>query len=188
MSVEIPFPITFNPQKHHFRFLKNEIERWKIMAWEDVKQELVLIGSNLIDFYLGQLNVTQICNECSSYFQAKNISNEKQFYGWLDGREWKKIKLSDQSEWLIRQGNSTERYIHIHPAKFSKHSIRIRAASLKTVIALRVNSVPIKNKANENLGNINEIRKVLLGLSPVKLLQEPDSKIMRLWRLFETKR
>lgn len=185
MSEKIPVPITFNPQKHHFCFLLNEIEGWKTMEWSEVKQELLQIGNNLIDLYLGQLSVQQICEESINLFRSEGITDGIKFAAWLNAPAWKKITLSDQSKWLLKHGNVTERYIHIHPAKYSNHTIRVRANTLKTVIALRVNSVSIHKNPNINLQTVNRIRKELLELSPIKSLEEPDSAILRLWKLFE---
>uniref|UniRef100_UPI00321641D5 hypothetical protein n=1 Tax=uncultured Draconibacterium sp. TaxID=1573823 RepID=UPI00321641D5 len=185
MPVEIPVPITFNPQKHHFRFLLHEIEYWKSLELSEIKEELLLIGTNLIDFYTGTLSVQQVCDECIRYFKKNKISNRKQFLQWLNNAVYKKITLSDQSEWLIKSGNSAKYFIHIHPAKYSKHTIRVRATTLKTVIALLINSVSIQTATSKNLTAINSVRNKLLGLSPIKSARESNSGILRLWRLFE---
>jgi len=184
MPLKIPFPITFNPHKHHFQFLINELEIWKKQKWEDVQNELVLIGNNLIDFYLGELSIEQICTECINYFHSINIDNREQFTQWIGTSHWKKIELSDQSKWMIRLGDIPERYIHIHPAKYSEHTIRVRATTLKTVLTLCIHGFPLQKKPNANLKVINSVRKKLLKLSPVKNLEEPDSKIIFLWKIF----
>ncbi|MEN8116371.1 MAG: hypothetical protein ABFS16_05300 [Bacteroidota bacterium] len=184
MSVKIPAPITFNPHKHHFHFLLSEIERWKHMNWELVEQELLTIGTNLIDFYLGNLDVQQICNETITFFEQTDLLDKEIFKYWLDAPNYKKIRLSDSSEWLIKEGNNHERYIHIHPAKFSAHTIRVRATTLKTVIALTVHSIQIKKGLKTNLQAVNRIRRNRLGLSPIKSLH-PGTGILRLWELFE---
>lgn len=184
MPVEIPVPITFNPQKHHFRFLLNEIEYWKTIDLLEVEKDLLLIGNNLIDFYQGYLSVAEICEESVHYFHQKKIMEEEQFIKWMNATAYKKILLSDQSEWLIKKGNSNTRFIHIHPAKFSKHTIRVKATSLKTVIALLIHSVSIQNSLSKNLEAINTVREKIPGLSPIKSLSDPDSGIVRLWTLF----
>ena len=186
MSEKIPVPITFNPYKHHFLFLLKEIEIWKTMSWIKVETDLLSIGNNLIDFYTGNLNIQQICTETISYFKNKNITNRNIFTIWLDALNYKKIQLSDKSEWLIKEGINSQRYIHIHPAKFSECTIRVRATTLKTVIALNVQSVPIQKEMKANLSAVNAIRHELLGLSPIKSLT-PGTGILRLWELFNRK-
>ncbi len=155
------------------------------MKWEEVSYDLRFIGNNLIDFYFGQLGVEQICSECTQYFQKNNIYKSQQFFKWLGCAHWKKIILSDQSEWMVRSGNSSERFIHIHPAKFSKHTIRVKGTTLKTVLTLCILDVPIQQNPDTNLRAVNNYRNELLGLSPVKSLVEPVSKIMYLWKIFK---
>ena len=184
MSEKIPSPITLNPYKHHFHFLINETIRWKQTNWDMVKTELLAIGNNLIDFYIGKLSIDQICKETINYFSSKNIVNRDNFVSWLKVAGNKKITFSDQSEWLIKEGNNPERYIHIHPAKHSVHTIRVRATTLKTVVALTIHSVTIQDDMKTNLIAVNTIRVKMLGLSPIKSLH-PGTGILRLWELFE---
>jgi len=184
MSEKIPVPITFNPYKHHFHYLINETGKWKNMNWDIVKTAMLTIGNNLIDFYLGDLNIDQICKETIDYFSCRNMANRDKFITWLNASHYKKIMLSDQSEWLVKEGINPERYIHIHPAKHSAHTIRVRATTLKTVIALKTHSVKIHSDPKTNLNEVNNIRMKMLGLSPIKSLK-PGTGILRLWELFE---
>jgi hypothetical protein len=183
MKTNIPVPVTFNPLKHHFRFLLAEVEVWKGMEWKQVETELSALGENLLDFYTGELTVENICSECLFFFKNANINSTSDFHEWLKPLEYRKITLSDTSIWIIREGLDPERYIHIHPAKQSPFSIRVRAATLKTVAVLRIQSCDIQNIINENLQTVNKTRKQLLNLSPVKSLH-PEKGILRLWRLF----
>lgn len=189
MKQEIPVPIMFSPVKHHLYFLQEEIQRWKNESWEQVSEELLPIGLNLIDFYIGSLTVDQICDEILGYFRQNKLLERKAFENWLQALNWKKLRLSDDSEWLIKPGKNEERYIHVHPAKQSKHSIRVRATTLKTVLALQVQELNPEKVAKSDLENVNSVRKNLLDLSPIKSLHSSNSGIMRLWLLFnETSR
>lgn len=185
MPVEIPLPVTYNPYKHHFRFLQNSINKWRTLPWQTVEQELLSIGSNLIDFYLGALTVEEVVHETITFFKASGIANRDEFMQWLHPHQWKKIVLSDGSEWLIKAGNEKERYVHIHPAKYSAHTIRVRAVTLKTVLALEVERIQIQEIPQQNLEAVNHIRKKLLDLSPVKSLRKSESGILRLWHIFQ---
>ncbi len=184
MLVEIPVPIQFSPYKHHFRFLISKIGEWQTDQQKEWQTELLLIGNNLFDFYLGDLSPKQIACLSIDYFNRKNINDINAFNSWLGQREWKKISLPDESEWLIKKGNLPDRYIHIHPAKYSKHSIRLRAATLKTVLVLCIHKVSISDDAAENLQQVNRLRSSVLNLSPIKSLDDPDSGILKLWQLF----
>ncbi|MCK3685085.1 hypothetical protein [Maribellus sp. YY47] len=183
MQSEIPEPITFNPYKHHFRFLLGEIRNWNTP--ETIKEKLLPIGNNLTDFYLGKLDITEICSECKEFFTSQNRISFESFSQWMGGSEWKKIRLSDGSDWLIKMGEQENRYIHLHPAKFSKHSIRVQATTLKTVLALVATQTPLSVSPGINLSAVNQRRAEILDLSPIKALHPADSGILRLWNIFE---
>nr|WP_319512488.1 hypothetical protein [uncultured Draconibacterium sp.] len=184
MPPEIPLPIQYNPYKHHFRFLLNELTEWQNSDWKIAEKAMLSIGNNLFDFYLGKLTPEQVSMACLNYFETKNITTKTGFNNWLGDSDWKKIVLTDQSEWLIKKGNLAERYIHIHPAKYSKHTIRVRATTLKTVLTLCVNKIPIRDDASQNLQTVNKQRSLFLQLSPIKSLNEKDSGILKLWQIF----
>lgn len=185
MSVEIPLPVTYNPYKHHFRFLLAAVKEWRMNPWQKAETDFLSIGSNLIDFYLGTLSVEEVVDETIEIFKALGIDNRTGFMQWLDPPRWKKIILSDGSEWLIKAGNDAERYIHIHPAKYSPHTIRVRAVTLKTVLALEIERIKMQETAQQNLEPVNRIRYQILGLSPVKSLRKSESGILRLWNIFQ---
>lgn len=184
MPPEIPLPIQYNPYKHHFRFLLNELTDWQKSNWSLTEKTMLSIGNNLFDFYLGELTSEQVCEASLNYFEIKNITTKTAFNNWLGNSEWKKIVLPDDSRWLIKKGNQPDRYIHIHPAKFSKHTIRVRATTLKTVLTLCVHKIPILEDAELNLQAVNQHRISYLKLSPIKSLDEEDSGILKLWQLF----
>jgi len=184
MPDEIPLPLAFNPYKHHFGFLLKATEKWQKMPWEEVEPELLCIGSNLIDFYLGELSVEEVSRQTVDFLTNRSLIERDVFLRWLDPPHWKKIELSDGSKWLIKQGNDTQRYVHIHPAKRSPHTTRVRAVTLKTVLALEIKHVKLHAVSLENLESVNQIRKEYLNLSPIKSLRKNESGILRLWKLF----
>lgn len=183
MNEKIPVPITFNPYKHHFRFLLQRIEFWKNLEWKQVESELLGIGENLIDLYTGDLTIENVCTECFHFFNIRNINNKISFTNWLHPVEYRKIELSDLSEWVIKEGNDPERFIHIHPAKQSPYTIRVRAATIKTVLTLMITSFKISDQMIENLQTVNQVRAVYLHLSPIKSLQRGKG-ILKLWEHF----
>lgn len=183
INLEIPVPLTFNPHKHHFVFLTKKIKIWQKQEWYSVKEELLCIGNNMIDLYLGKLEVSEICFQCISYFKEKKISKPCHLRQWLHPLEYRKIKLTDNSVWIIKTGMNNDRFIHIHPAKNAPCSIRIKGTTLKTVLALKVHTESLSNDLNKDLKIVNDIRTKYLDLSPVKTL--PRGKgISRLWEQF----
>jgi hypothetical protein len=181
---EILPPITFNPHKHHLNFLKEQITLWQNMPWQEVEKGLLLIGNNLIDLYCGKLGVEEISRQCLCFAENEGLTTEEKLKNWLLPKEFKKIRLSDNSEWVIKQGVDSGRFLHIHPAKFSPFSVRVRGTTLKTVLALKIFSGSNNQKKLE-LYLVNQVRSQKLGLSPVKAL-ERGKGISRIWPLFNS--
>jgi len=168
MAYKIPLPLTFNPHKHHLGFIFQQLKIWQNKEWPEITDEMKVIGNNLIDLYYGKLNVTEICNECLFYFETRKINSPEKFEGWLQPNEYRKIELSDKSMWVIKKGTTKHRYIHIHPAKNSPLTTRVRAATLKTAIAIKIQQKKFSNSNDLNLQNVNQVRTEFLGLSPIK--------------------
>jgi hypothetical protein len=181
-TTEIFYPITFNPHKHHLGFLQNQLIIWQNQECHIVNNELLCIGNNLIDLYYGRLSVDDILNESHKFFKKTGISNSGKLEQWLHPFEYRKIILSDKSLWIIKKGTDSKRFIHIHPAKNSPFSVRVRATTLKTVIALKIQS-DIDKEDTIHLDTVNRIRTTYLGLSPIKNL-ERGKGISRLWNIF----
>lgn len=181
---KIQAPVTLNAHKHHFHDLLRQMEIWKTMEWDKIYKELLLIGNNLLDFYTGTMTVDEVCTGINHFLIAQNILNSDDFEKWLYPIGYRKIILHDSSEWIIKMGNDPAKYVHIHPAKFSPHTIRVRANTLKTAIALTMKGHKILPDMHQNLQMINLIRTRFLQLSPVKSLHRGKG-ILQLWELFD---
>lgn len=180
---DIPPPVTFNPHKHHLEFLKKQVKSWQNLPWPEVEKDLLLIGTNLIDLYSGKLSIEEIGRQCLNFAEKEGLASAEKLQNWLQPKEFRKIKLSDNSEWVIKQGVDSDRFLHIHPAKYSPFTARVRGTTLKTVVALKVLTEQTQNQLKLQL--VNEIRSKKLGLSPVKTL-EKGKGISRIWSLFNS--
>ena len=119
--------VTFNPYKHHLGFLKMKITLWKKNEWTETEKEIRCIGNNLIDLYYGKLTVDEIYNEVNKFAENNNLTSSGKLAEWLNLLEYKKTRLSDSSIWIIKKGQDSIRFLHIHPAKHSPFTIRVRA-------------------------------------------------------------
>jgi len=81
---------------------------------------------------------------------------------------YRQIILKDQSKWIVRKSDETERYIHLHPARSGPFNVRFKGSTLKTVIQLK--SCHTGFQKTFTLENVNLIR-MQIGLSPVKKLE-----------------
>jgi hypothetical protein len=184
MNKKILNRITFNIHKHHFRFLTGQLQNWPSLAWPQVDKELKVIGENLLDLYTGSLSPEEISLESSGQLESLNIRNRAAFEKWLLPEKYKKIVLSDGSQWVLKKGNNKPRYIHLHPGKFSPFTIRVRGTTLKTALAVIYIAVQTKRDLKQiDLQFVNFVRTAYLGLSPVKLLHR-NKGISRMLDLF----
>jgi hypothetical protein len=159
------FPITFNPHKHHLGFLKMKIKEWRKKERNEAEQDIRYIGNNLIDLYFGKLTVDEICNEVYNFAKETYLTSPANLAQWLKPMDYKKTELTDTSLWVIKQGEDASRYLHIHPAKYSPFTVRVKAPTLKTVIALQVFDIDLTRC---DIETVNSIRVEKLNLSPVK--------------------
>ena len=171
MNCKIPPPVTLNCWKHHANFIKSQsdlFQKNKISRAELYKL-LLIIGESQMDLYLGKLNPKQISDEIINNLRILDADNYTGYYRWLTekGKSYKELDLSDNSVWTLRLGNEKKKYIHIHPGRYSPLTVRVRAITLKTTIALK--SLAKDNYSEQmNLNSINEVRTNLLKLPPLK--------------------
>ncbi len=163
-------PVAFNCWKHHAGFIKNQIKSFcaaKIPE-EKLRKILLVIGESQMDIYLGKLSPQKICDKIVSKLKSAGVLAFEDYKKWLyeEGKEYKLMKISDNSLWTLRLGNKRKRYVHIHPGRYSPQTIRIKALTLKTAIAAL-----IKYDTNVQLidtASINEVRIKILDSPPVK--------------------
>ena len=173
MNCKVPPPVTLNCWKHHAGFIRNQItllQKNKISK-EELRKLLLIIGESQMDLYRGKLNPKLIANEIINNVKSFGAKSYTSYSKWLseEGKSYKQMKISDGSIWTLRLGNEKKRYIHIHPGRYSPLTIRVKAVTLKTTIAVRV-LVEGSELGLPNLNSINEIRKAFLKLPPLKSL------------------
>ena len=93
------------------------------------------------------------------------------------GKEYKLTEISDSSVWALRLGKQEERYVHIHPGRYSPVTVRVKALTLKTAIAVLIMNYE-KNFQLMDTQQINEVRKKILNLPPVKKFSS-NSAVLR---------
>lgn len=173
MNCKIPLPVTLNCWKHHAGFIKNQsvlLQKSKLPT-EELYKLLQIIGESQMDLYLGKLNPKQITDEIITKLRKLSVNNYTDYCKWLTekGKSYKQMELSDSSVWTLRLGKEKKKYIHIHPGRYSPLTIRVKAITLKTTIAL--NSLFEGNyREPVDLKSINEVRTFFLKLPPLKSL------------------
>lgn len=169
---DIPLPVLFNTWKHHAGELRCRIAE-SAAAGEagllDLAQQLVVLGSELMDLYVGALSATDIADRVLEQLQTQNIISNEAYQAWLqaNGGYGMLICAEDQSRWVLRQGPEDGRYVHIHPGRWSPATRRVRANVLKT--AVQVNAyVQLHGGQPLEIQLVNKVRQQYLGLSPMR--------------------
>jgi hypothetical protein len=165
----IPLPLLFNPLKHHLCFIKDYIsdnlKDKTIGDHQAITKDLKHLGGSLMDIYSGPLSLNDIFEEILEYLNANNFTGKESYSKWTgkDPKDFKSIRLSDDSQWILKFFNNEQRYIHLFPARYSPHSFRVKANTLKSAI-LYIICIG-KDFVTED--DLNTARAVS-GLSPVK--------------------
>jgi len=177
-------PINLNCWKHHSAFIKKQIETINSAdEFEKLKTILLKIGESQMDLYYGELFPAEICKQSIDFLKSCKIFLREKYKDWLnDGnKDYQLVQLSDESVWTFRLGENVERYIHIHPARHSANTRRVKALTLKTaILTLCYERIGKPEYSGKEL--INQIRKKYLNEPPLKSVTE-DSGLGKLLKL-----
>ncbi len=135
---------------------------------EEISRTLKSIGGSQFDLYTGNLNEAGISDQITAKLKNNKIFSKTRYFEWLDTADkgFHNISIDDGSVWTMLKGNFDDYYIHIHPARYSPNTIRVKANPWKSAIAsliyckMNINKACIKSV-------INRSREVFAGLGPV---------------------
>ena len=184
-NIKFPRPILFNCIKHHTGFIKSEIKSSKYER-ESLRNKIVVIGDSQMDLYFGSISPIEICNEVIEQLKENGVLEKEKYKRWLKsgGKDFQAFTLSDASVWTLRLADDTQRYVHIHPGRHSPQTVRVKANTLKTAIAVLIYAKQLsKNKIDVEA--LNEVRKEILGEPPVKSLEKSEGLVKILALLSE---
>lgn len=152
-------------------------------AGKKLQQQLTATGKSQTDFYTGRLTPLKIAREIKSFLEGKKLLEKASYLQWLDrpGSLYRITEISDGSVWVLLPGKTEGRHVHIHPARYSPLTLRIRSETLKTAIAV-LWYCNLCGRDHNDLKVVNEAREKLLGLSPVREVkaQRGIGKIIRI--------
>jgi hypothetical protein len=164
---QIPPPLLFNPLKHHLGFIRDYIadKTKKRIDNQSVLKDLKHLGGSLMDVYSGPLSPQKILREINNYLKENNLTEREVFNSWAGKgpMDFKTIKLSDGSQWVLKYFDNEIRYVHSFPSRYSPNSFRIKANTLKSAILYII--FVGKDYVTEDGLNLARAES---GLSPVK--------------------
>jgi len=184
----IPLPVNLNCWKHHAGFIKKQMKSTvgKKISETELKKILFVIGESQMDIYLGELTPTQIAKEITRILKENGKFKLNDYKKWLneDKKVYKLLTIPDKSVWALRLGKEEEKYIHIHPGRYSPLTIRVKSNTLKTYILSEFLSRDKETKHDE-LFFINKLRVKFLNLPPLKSISSAEG-LLRLRSMFKS--
>jgi hypothetical protein len=162
--------VLFNPWKHHAGFLRYKIEeaiQGGDNALDDLAEQLVVVGSNLMDLYTGKFTPVALAERVLLQLRTADRLRFDKFGAWVAaGGGYGTLTLEDTSQWVMRRGDEGGRYVHLHPGRWVPHTKRVRANVVKTaVMVLAYRGVHGGDPMDRDL--VNLVRSDLLGMPPV---------------------
>jgi hypothetical protein len=167
-------PLLFNPLKHHLGFIKEYISD-KTNTQTDsqaVLKDLKHLGGSLMDVYSGILSPDNIACEINNFLKSNNLTERMIFNIWagVNPKDFKTIKLPDDSHWVLKYFNSELRFVHTFPARYSPHSFRVKANTLKSAILYII----LVGKDFVTEDDLN-LARAAAGLSPIKDIVDTEA-------------
>jgi hypothetical protein len=138
---EPPSPVLLNTWKHHAAVLRRRIRETITAgpaALDDLANHLVVMGTELMDLYLGALSPRDIGERVLTQLRTDNRLSLEIYRAWIAaGRGYRLLTLADDgSEWVLRMGDEADRYVHVHPARWAPKTCRVKANVLKTAVMI----------------------------------------------------
>ncbi|PVY37152.1 hypothetical protein [Pontibacter virosus] len=164
---DLPQPILFHPLKHHLGYIRQFIQNNVEAEDAFLRAQLKTVGSSQLDLYLGELSAQLIADETILYLQKHHNFDPEAYRLFLSDKEssYGLITLSDGSKWVLRWGVVEGRHVHLHPARYSQYTIRVKANILKTAVAVQV--AVRRYKQPLSLALVNQVRTQWLELPPI---------------------
>lgn len=185
----IPEPVLFNCMKHHAGYISEYIADFNPSGkrTKSFLKDLNTIGNSQMDLYTGNLSPLSISTQIFEFLKISNAGTGSSYLHWMEqaGYRYRILTVSDDSTWILLPGNKKDRYVHIHPGRFSRHSVRVRSETLKCAIAALVFAKRYERNADD-LDFINMVRTGKLNLPPVRDIA-PNRGIGKLIRLLSDK-
>lgn len=152
--------IFFQSTKHHLATAASRVlaaAREGAAGREGLLQAILPIGAaGIVDVYEGALSADQIAAEVERWLASKGLLDRESFRAHLESEgairrigHFLVVDLSDTTRFCLRASDEGDAFVHVHPARYSPHTFRIRTQTLKTAIlahylALREGRSPLE--------------------------------------------
>ena len=168
---EVPEPFCFNLLKHHLGYLHAFAAKYMLAerrTLTDAASELVQLGHLLTDVYTGALSPGRICAQIRRRLEPEQLFQKTSYRKWIGestGR-YRLVTIADKSVWTLLYSGNPKQYLHIHPARRSPHTTRVRSIALKVALLLFISGC-IPQQEEELLVEANHLRLHFFGEPPL---------------------
>jgi len=161
-------PVLLNSWKHHAAALRRRVkETTQVAELTALAGELVVIGNELMDLYLGELTPADIGTQVVGHLSANQTLSLDAYRAWVQsGGGYRLIDLSDTSRWVLRLGDEADRYVHVHPGRYSPKTRRVRANVLKTAVVVLA-YIHVHGGNPMDVALVNSVRRQHLAMAPM---------------------
>jgi hypothetical protein len=176
--LEVLPPVLFNTFKHHAGALRQRVRAVAAGGDDALRQaasHVAILGTKLMDVYTGALSPRDLSQRIIARLEAEGRLEPEAYRAWILGsEEYAVVEMpEDGSRWVLRLGEA-ERYVHLHPGRWSPATARVRANVLKTAFLVHAHAL-IHREDPMDRAVIDQVRKTYLGLSP--LGADPDGEL-----------
>lgn len=168
-------PVLLNCWKHHAGFALAQIDYFQHQGPEQLPalvEALRVVGSAQMDWYYGPASPAQIGTAILRWLTAHGYQDPAAYAAWLHAHGgYHTVTLDSFSTWVVRWGEQDGYHVHLHPARYAPHTLRLRAPLLKVAIGVMV-WAGIYGGDVLDLVLINHVRQTLFALAPIPQLHQ----------------
>ena len=169
--LNVPSPVRFNLWKHHaaaIRSMTRAAAERGPDALAELPRELVVIGADLMDMYTGELSPRDVSEEVMAAVRAEGVDEPEAFREWVTSNGgYRVVTASDTSVWALRGGGEADRFVHVHPGRWTPLTVRVRANVLKTAVMVTAYAA-VHGGDRTDVELVNRVRSEYLGFPPVR--------------------
>ncbi|MBX9627470.1 MAG: hypothetical protein K2X82_26960 [Gemmataceae bacterium] len=171
MDQPVPHPVLLNTWKHHAGWVRYRIAR-AVAAGPDgvtaLPAEMLVVGTRLMDLYTGAFTPAAVADLVLDRLGGVGRFDYPALAAWLDLRGgYAVLDLPDVSRWAVRLGPEGGRYVHLHPGRWSPHTVRVQANTLKSAV-MAVAHARLTGRDPLDPAVVNAARRQYLGMLPVR--------------------
>lgn len=138
-------PVFFQAIKHHMSYMIDTIKTLSKRGEEGEKEflrELLVLGERgTADVYEGERRVEEISGDVEHFLRQEGLLDQASYLKYLESEGAEKRMglytvhtLSDESQFVFRYIDDGAKYVHIHPARYSPRTFRIKVNTLKSAL------------------------------------------------------